>query len=340
LTTSDALERRLTDLEVEVPDAGRVSARVLSQARKPQRRQLPRVLGLGVATLLIVSAFLYFVPAADAVLADAPVAGDLLRDAGLVGAGNRVTAVGAVSESSGVRLELVGAYADSTRTVLLIRAHPAIHPLGSKIFDVTLTDQFGRSSFNGSGTSNSMTGDVVATFDALAWPDAITGARITLKVAGVTLACASAAFCNESFSGTYVTGSWTLPAIIGVDEGTVLALPAAGQLGSANFRFTSVIATPATIAVDIEVSGMSMMELGKTVDQSKGKGGPALSVDLIGPDGASYNILGGGGGDVSEGLGSVRLHFWWPRDASSAGDYHLHVAYVGLGEFDRVVHIP
>jgi hypothetical protein len=338
--TTDALEQRLSDLEIEAPDAGRVSARVLSQTRKPERRQFPRRLALGVAMLLIASAFLYFVPAADAALADAPVAGDLLRDAGLVGAGNRVTAVGAVSESSGVRLELVGAYADSTRTVLLIRANPAIHPLGSKIFDVTLTDQFGRSYFTSSGTSNSLTGDVVATFDALAWPDALTGARITLKVAGVTLACESAAFCSEPPTGTYVTGSWTLPAIIGVDEGTVLALPAAGQLGSANFRFTSVIATPATIAVEIEVTGMSMMELGKTVDQSKGKGGPALSVDLIGPDGASYNIRGGGGSDVSEGLGSVRLHFWWPLDASSAGDYRLRVAYAGLGGFDRAVRVP
>jgi hypothetical protein len=338
--STDSLERRLTDLDLEVPDAGRVSARALSQARKPQRRQTPRVLALGVATLLIAVAVLYFVPSADAALADAPVAGDLLRDAGLVGAGNRVTAVGALADSSGVRLQLVGAYADSTRTVLLIRANPAIHPLGSRVFDVTLTDQFGRSYFNGSGTSNSLTGDVVATFDALAWPDAITGARITLKVAGVTLACASAAFCSESLSGNYVTGSWTLPAIIGVDEGTVLAMPAPGRLGSANFRFTSVVSTPATIAVDIEVTGMSMMELGKTVDQSKGKGGPALSVDLIGPNGASYNMLGGGGSDVSEGLGSVHLHFWWPRDASSAGDYRLQVAYAGLGEFDRTVHIP
>jgi hypothetical protein len=339
--TTDALERRLTDLEIEAPEAGRLSARVLSRARKPERRRAPRVLALGVATLLIATAVLYFVPAADAALADAPVAGDLLRDAGLVGAGNRVTAVGAVAESSGIRLQLVGAYADSTRTVLLIRANPAIHPLGSRIFDVTLTDQFGRSYFTGSGTSNSLTGDVVATFDALAWPDALTGARITLKVAGVTLACESAAFCSAAPPGTYVTGSWTLPAIIGVDEGTVLALPPIGRLGSANFRFTSVIATPATVAVDIEVTGMSMLELGKTVDQSKGKGGPALTVDLIGPDGTSYNnVGGGGGGDTSEGLGSVRLHFWWPRSSSSAGDYQLHVAYAGLGEFDRVVHIP
>jgi hypothetical protein len=36
----------------------------------------------------------------------------------------------------------------------------------------------------------------------------------------------------------------------------------------------------------------------------------------------------------------VHLHFTWPRGTSSAGDYRLRIAYLGLGEFDRVLHIP
>jgi hypothetical protein len=335
---ADALEQRLTGLVIETPDAGRITARVLSLGRKPRRRQLVRALALGVATLLIATAVLYFVPAADATLADAPIAGDLLRDAGLAGAGNRVTAVGAVSESSGIRLQLIGAYADSTRTVLLIRSNPAVLPLGARVFDAQLTDQFGRSYFSGSGQSDSRTGQIVMTFDALAWPDALTGARITLKVSGVERACASAAFCSDSKSGPYVSGAWTLPAIIGIDEGTVLALPAPGRLGNGNFRFTSVVSTPATIAVDIEVAGMSMTDFGKTVP-GKGKERPLFTVDLVGPNG-SMDMAGGGGSSFSQDLVGVHLHFWWPRSASSAGEYRLRIVYEGVGEIDRVLHVP
>jgi hypothetical protein len=30
----------------------------------------------------------------------------------------------------------------------------------------------------------------------------------------------------------------------------------------------------------------------------------------------------------------------WNRDGSGAGDYHLRIKYLGLGEFERVLHIP
>lgn len=294
-----------------------------------------RLIAIGVATLMIAACVLYFVPNADATLAGAPVAGDLLRDAGLVGAGDRVTAVGAVSESSGFKLELIGAYADSTRTVLLLRSEPAILPLG---FSANLTDQFGRTYSTSSGQGDSRTGEVIAQFDALAWPDALTGARVTLKVTSVERACPSSAFCQDAAPGPNMAGSWTLPAVIGVDEGTVLALPASGRIDGGTFRFTSVVSTPATIAVDIEVTGMSMTDLGKTVP-GKGKERPLFTVDLVG-QGGSMDVTGGGGADYSHDLEGVHLHFWWPRSASSAGDYTLRIVYEGIGEIDRVIHVP
>jgi hypothetical protein len=334
----ETLEQRLTDLALEVPDPDRVTARVLSNARIPRKSRLPRMLALVAAVLVIASAVLYFVPAADAALAGAPIAGNLLRDAGLVGAGNRVTSVGSVSTSAGYRLELIGAYADSTRTVLLIRANPAILPLG---LDARVTDQFGRSYFIQSGQADSRTGEVIVQLGALAWPDAVTGARITLKVTDVVPACPSASFCSDPQPGDAVSGSWALPAIIGMDEGTVLALPAPGRLGKANFRFTSVVATPATIAVDIEVTGMPMTELDRIVPvPGNAKGAPALNIDLVGPDGSSYNLRGGGAGETTEDLTGVHLHIWWPRDASASGDYQLKIVYAGLGEIDRTLHIP
>ena len=123
-----------------------------------------------------------------------------------------------------------------------------------------------------------------------------------------------------------------------MDEGTVLALPAPARLGSANFRFTSVVSTPATIGVDIEVTGISYADLLKIIPDGR-KGTPAFSVDLIAPDG-SMNMAGGGSADFSEDLTGVHLRFTWPRGASSAGDYRLQIAYLGRGEFDRVLHIP
>lgn len=334
--TADALEQRLTDLALEAPDAGRVTARVLSLAATPRRRHLARVVTLAVATLALMLAVLYFVPVADAVLADTPIAGDLLRDAGLTGAGDRVTAVGAVATSSGYRLELVGAYADSTRTVLLIHAEPGIGLSGT---GPELTDQFGRTYQWTSGMSDTRTGEVVLEFEALAWPDAITGARITLHWTAVQPASCVAPTGDASESpACNVAGSWTLPATIGIDEGTVLALPAPARLGGANFRFTSIVSTPATIVVDIEVTGMTMAELDKIVPDG-GKGTPAFSADLIGPNG-SMHMAGGGGADSAEDLRGVHIHLWWPREVSSAGDYRLHIAYLGLGGFDRELHVP
>jgi hypothetical protein len=294
-----------------------------------------------VATLALILGVLYFVPRVDAVLADAPIAGNLLRDAGLAGAGDRVTSVGAVATSSGYRLELVAAYADSTRTVLILHAEPAIGL--SVIPGPELRDQFGRTYRWGSGMADARTGEVVMEFEALAWPDAITGARITLHWTAVQpIACLTPAGDTSGFpvctTGQPVAGSWTLPATVGIDEGTVLALPAPAHLGPATFRFTSAVSTPATIAVDIEVTGMSFADLTKIVPDGR-KGTPAFSVDLINSSG-NMDVTGGGGADFSEDLTGTHLHFRWPRGASSPGDYHLRIAYVGLGEFDRVLHVP
>lgn len=339
--TPDLLEQRLAGLVVNAPDAGRITAQALSLAAKPQRRRFLRVAALAVATLGLMLGVLYFVPRTDAVLANTPIAGDLLRDAGLAGAGDRVTAVGAVSTSSGYRLELIGAYADAARTVLLIHAEPQILFAGR---GPDLKDQFGRTYYLHGGETNGLTGNIVLTYDALAWPDAITGARITLIATAVQpFTCAMPpggtsldAVCS---TGQPMTGSWTLPATIGIDEGTVLALPAPGRLGPANFRFTFVVSTPATISIGMEVTGMSYDDLYKRVPDGL-KGRQLFNIELIGPDGASMG--GNGAGNASDNLTGTRIQIglYWPRSGPAAGDYRLRVTYEGLGEFDRVLHIP
>src|ERR1700687_5692006 len=246
----DLLEQRLADLAVDTPDPGRVTAFVMSRAARRGRRHLARAAAIAVATVTLMAAVLYFAPAADVVLADTPIARELLRDAGLLGAGNRVTAVGAVSTSSGVRLQLIGAYADSTRTVLLVHAEPAVRPSGLGPTD-TVTDQFGRSYFINRSMSNGLTGNIVFQAEPLAWPDAITGARITLHLTGlVPVTCTGSPpvdpKAHHDDEGVHLAGSGPLPATLGVDESTTLALPAPAQLGPATFRFTSVRSSSAT----------------------------------------------------------------------------------------------
>ena len=86
-----------------------------------------------------------------------------------------------------------------------------------------LKDQFGRTYQFSSGMTDSHTGEVVMTFEALAWPDAITGARITLLWTAVqAVTCVTPSGDSSGYPvctpGRRVTGSWTLPATIGVDN--------------------------------------------------------------------------------------------------------------------------
>ena len=332
----DLLEERLQKLAVETPDAGRVTAHVLSRVAAPRRRRWPRIIALGVANVALLLLVAYFVPTADAVLADTPIAGDLLRDAGLVGAANRVTSVGMVATSSGFRVELVGAYADSTRTVLLLRTSPIawLPPVSQS----ELTDQFGRSYHLQSAIGNGLTGSLVMTFEPPAWPDASTGARLTLHLTSLEpVTCVpppsgdpAGVVCNN---GQPVAGTWTLKATVGVEEGTDLALPAPARLGLATYRFTAAHSTSATIAVEIDVTGVTAADLDRRIPDG-GKGTAVFNIELLGPTGDvvtdSYGLS-----DTPTGVHVSLVGFRF-----APGDYRVRVSYLGSGEFERVLHVP
>lgn len=327
---TDLLGERLENLAVEVPDAGRVTARVLSRAPRPQSHRVRRLVAVSVATVLLIALVGYFVPVADTALASTP-AGDLMRDAGLVGAKDRITWVGAADTSSGFRLTLVGAYADSTRTVLLLHSDPATLPADP--FSVQLTDQFGRHYRLRGSVTNMRTGDASADFEPLAWPDAITGARITLHISQVQ------ALVKPYADGVPVElkdvrGSWTLHATLGVDETTALPLPASADLGPAHFQFTSVRYSTATIAVDVDITGVTAEELSRRIPDGL-KGTPVMSAELLDPSG---QMIGGGMASSSNG-GPVHMQLLGYR-LSGGGNYVIRIKYVGVGEFERVLKIP
>ncbi|HEX2647683.1 MAG TPA: hypothetical protein VHO95_10675, partial [Candidatus Dormibacteraeota bacterium] len=268
----------------------------------------------------------YFVPAADLSLANTPVAGDLLREAGLVGAPERVTFIGAVSTSSGYRLELVAAYADSSRTVLLMRSSPASVAADQVL---QITDQFGRSYQLQYGYTNTETGDMIFQFEPLNWPDPTTGARITLHISNLG---------SAGDPQTRIQGSWTLSAVLRVDQPTHLPLPGAGTLGPAQFQFTSVTYTPASIVVDIDISGVNMSDVHAVLPDG-GKGTPILGIELFDPKGqtvgGSYDLYGPG--TLTRNATGVHVHFIGYR--TGPGAYRLHVRY-GHDEFDRTLTIP
>jgi hypothetical protein len=323
--TTDQLEQRLQNLTVDPPDAGRVTAGVLSRRAAP-RLAIPRAFTVTVAAVVLVAATIYFVPAADLAIASVPVAGDMLNDAGLVGARDRITYVNASSSSSGYTLTLVGVYADSARTVLLMHSAPVI---GFPSRLVQLTDQFGRTYDWQNGSSNSQTGELVMQFGPLAWPDAITGARITLHISSVQITDPATGPLYE------VAGSWTLTAAITVDQGSALPVPAPASLGPAHFRFTSASYTPATVALEVEVTGVTFTELGRIIPDG-GKGTPAFTMDLIDPQG---EIVSGSSDESSDVIGVVHIHFLGFR-SGAGGEYTLRVSYYGEGEFERVLTIP
>jgi hypothetical protein len=272
----------------------------------------------------------YFVPAAGTVAASTP-AGDLLRDAGLVGAKDRITLVGAADTSSGYRLQLVGAYADSTRTVLLLHSDPATLPMSAS--QIELTDQFGRHYRLRGAVTNMLTGDASADFEPLAWPDAITGARITLHLSQIQ-ALAKPYADGEPVQLKDVRGSWSLHATLGVDETASLAVPDAADLGSAHFQFTSVHYSTATVAVDVDITGVTAEELNRRIPDGL-KGTPVFTAELFDPSG---KMVGGGMASTSNG-GAVHMQMLGYR-LGGAGNYVIRIKYVGAGEFERVLKIP
>lgn len=317
--TVDLLEERLRELDVPTPDAGRVSARVLAAKRRKPRLAVPRLVSVPAALLLVAALVIYFVPAADLAIAEkTPWSGEILQWAGLVGAKDRITVVNTTASSSGYKVILQGAYADSTRTVVLVHIEPAAF---ISVTPPTITDQFFRTYQTHGGSANLLTGDGSLEFEPLAAPDSITGARITLHFQQL-----------ETATHQIVEGTWELTAALRMDVAKSLAPPLAGDLGPAHFQFTGVRYTPATMEVDMSTTGVSAEDASRLIPGNGAKApgfpakpGPALQVVLLDPRG---EVVGFGGADGVTGF------------STGPGTYTLRVSYYGYGSFERLITVP
>jgi hypothetical protein len=330
----DPLAQRLRQLEVATPDASRVAAAALAAPRRTVRygrRALVLALTMvPLVTLILTAVAAYYAPAFSQALADAPiagrVAGPVLRQFGLASIEDRVSSFGDRSTSSGYTIELIGGYADSSRTVLFLRATPpAASPLFLNPFSDQLRDQFGREYRRTGGFANSETGDAALTFVPIESPANRLGARLTLTITRLE--------DRNPARPLAITGPWELHGTLLPDEGKDLTLPAPGDLGSARVTFTKARALPAAVVVEFETTGMTFPEQTERIPDGL-KGRPAFTVRLIDSDGHDRPALSGGGGSTGS---ANTLHQQWLWEVTGPGRYQLVLTWEGRGTLTRTL---
>jgi len=256
---TDRLERTLEEMDFELPAGlvdralGAAAADPLQSrsARRPWKRPRNVLIGISAASILLIAAnalTAYFAPRYGQALADAPVlgavAGPVLHFSGLDA--SEVTPLNEAVTSSGHTVKLIGAYADSERTVLFIEVDGQPHGLPNKRQSCcfawsTLTDQFGHS------YQQIYSVDALApTFGPLVSPASNLGARLTLHISSLTPT-------GPGF--TQASGDWELRLTLIQQAGVVLPLPAPMTANGVTYRFTSLHLSQRQIKVNYTLSG-------------------------------------------------------------------------------------
>jgi hypothetical protein len=331
----DPLARRLRGLEITTPDASLVGAAAMSAHRPrsvPGRRTLAIALTMvPLVTLLMTAIAAYYAPAFSQALADAPiagrVAGPVLRNFGLASVADRVSSLADRSVSGGYTVELLGGYADSSRTVLFLRTTPAARVMMMFPDNVRLRDQFGREYHSTGGFADSSTGDAAITFFPIESPASQVGARLTLTLTQLE---------DPRAAPATVAGRWELQGTLLPDEGHDLALPERGALGGVNFVFTRARALPAALLVEAEVTGTTLSELMERIPDGL-KGRPVFTARLMDPAGNECRLLSGGGGSRGN---ATSLSQGWLWDITGPGRYELVLTWEGRGTLTRTLVVP
>jgi len=317
----DQLAQRLRELPLDQPRPGPITVRVLVAAGRPAPARRLSHLAIAVAVLLaalpVAWGVLYFSPATAAALADASGPGgfsaEILDNFGL-GAEN-VTAQNSSATSTGYTVHLVGAYADSIRTVVLLKMDPAGFMAGMP----QLSDQFGTGYHPRSGEGNLLSGDQVISFQPASWLASGTGMRFTMTFNEIYL-----------LGGERVVGSWTVKGVVLLKTGKSLQTPSSGSLGSGTVRFTEVRYVGRVVSIEAEVRGVSLEGEVPPVKQGT-KPSPRFQVELAPTDGGprkpANSFSWSSSGDVTK-LQLVFVNV-------DPGTYHLVLALAGEGELQR-----
>jgi hypothetical protein len=334
--SNDALVRRIATLDVPV-DTAAVTRRVLAAARQKPRGASTRLRVLvmvPLVLLLLSSAASYYAPVFAQALADAPIAGSIsglmLRQFGLASVTHRVSMFGHTATSAGYTAELVGGYADASRTILFVRVDPPARVLPS-FGNVTLSDQFGRTYFMVGMASDVATGENAMVFKPIDGLAARVGARLHVVFSSI----------EEGLPPTPspIAGHWDLTATLAVDEGQDLAVPDPLQLGDARLSFTRVRALPVGVLIEFTIAPVDMDLFERRIPDGL-KGRPAFRFGLVDANGHEGQQLGGGTSGSGADRSRVTLVGSWLLRAESPGSYVLSVEWEGVGSGTRSITVP
>jgi hypothetical protein len=256
---TDRLEQTLEKMDFALP-AGLVDRAISGAAAssRPSRSAAPGwkrprnfLVGFCVASILLIAAnalAAYFAPRYGQALADTPglgaVAGPVLHFSGLDA--SAVTPLNEAVTSSGHMVKLIGAYADSERTVVFLEVDGQPHVLPTKqqsccIALATLTDQFGHA------YQQIYSVDALApNFSPLVQPASQLGARLTLHISDLLPA-------GPGFTET--SGAWELHLTLIQQAGIVLPIPPPVTANGVTYTFTSLHLSRLQIKVTYTLSG-------------------------------------------------------------------------------------
>jgi hypothetical protein len=261
---------------------------------------------------------LYFSPATAAALADAGPAGfsrEILDNFGL-GTEN-ITAQNSSATSSRYTVHLVGAYADSIRTVVLLKMDP-----GGFIASLPqLSDQFGTSYHGSNGEGNLLSGDQVMSFEPASWLASGAGMRFTLTFNEIYL-----------LDGRRVAGSWTVKGVVLLKSGKMLQSPPSGALGSGAVTFTEVRYVGRVVSIQAEVRGVSLD--GEVPPVKPGtKPSPRFQAELVPAGGAPAKLPNSFGWSSAGDVTKLQLLFV----NVDPGTYNLVLSLAGEDELQRTL---
>lgn len=334
----DPLAARLKAMALPVPPS--LIPRVLASAKEGRRplvrrwRAVRLVAGAVMLLLFATATGSYFAPRFAQGLAEAPIVNSalrLLQDVGLVGIVERMTSFNDVATSSGFRVRLLGGYADSFQTVLILHFDDPNGLQPSVLDAVTLTDQFGRSYERQahSWTAAQPGGaEQALTFAPIGWPGSWVGTRLTLRINGLQ---------TTPPNSRTVTGRWVLHGALALQDTHRLPLPAAGRVDATTFRFIAVQTSPATIQVKIEIVGpLASKVRGGGHIAGPAKPQPGLTIELIDPSGLAQMVIGGSM-TITD---AEKVVVDWRWVAASKGRYQLVVTLSGEERFKRAIDVP
>jgi len=320
---NDHLAERLRELPLDEPRPERITSRVLGAAARPAPSRLLRRLAIAaailVAALPVTWGVLYLSPATAAALADTSGPGgfssEILDNVGL-GTGSSITALSSSATSSGYRVQLVGVYADSIRTVILVKVQPGAIVSGFP----RLTDQFGITYEMRSAEGNLETGDEAMIFEATSGLVSVTGLRFTLEVQELV-----------TMSPQPVHGAWTVKGVVLPNAVKHLAAPASGPLGQGSVTFIDARYGGRVVSIRADVRGISLDGEVPAVSPAT-KPTPRFDMKLVRADGSLLRPLVSGWGSSG---GVTKLEATWVN--VEPGTYDLVLTLAGEGRLQSTL---